>query len=812
MSLNISDPLSLLPYQSGLADPVLIEAAAQAADDLTAQQQAYRIGDPVPIVFCRRASNNGGVLVSPGATEARYENDGVTNALTVSLHLVLSEGELPTIPIKDVFVGPCRQGTWDQNYDRRSGTWFPGNFVTTVSGKQPWSCPYYCGTSGRYEDMTTLSYVNTFVDGSQRWNQQVHAFVREGIQITRIIDSTLGPSNNVIDLAIYLMNQSGRIPSTLIDTAQMLAAANFCEVNELFYNGVFSESQNLDSWLERTSNDFLLRLVETDGKFGFKPRLPVNTDQTIKTTAISWVFTFTEDHLLPDGFEIQYIALEDRLPVCLQMMWRQQPDADIGFARTTEIRFTGEALAGPFEQYDLSQFCTSESHAVKVGAYRLARRKYVTHTLRLTVRPSSYNSTLTLGDVVRVRLRRETATTALDYHDYLYEVERIEKTASGACVFDLTHLPIDGQGRSLVALEVASATAPNVNISAGRSDYSCDDNSASDNTALGIDGIDYPPSGGNFDPPLFDWTAVGIDVPTDDTWATGGDPPIGPNVSLPSGSPSGGPAPNGGWNNPSDPLEQPLGTDIITGATGPGGIPQPSDVLSVSETNVGCPGQVCWFKINKNTLVETLISCQNEPIGGAWNLSITTSEIDFFIKAVGRCKDPSTASGFGVPRTLGVVGPVEEFECFTSVTVNYTEENVVSGEAGCSGTCALTGTTTTKSRAFSSPVTLIKGYEDVSYGKISTTCGGSAQTWAELTGCDWIFGVGNPFPAASVTRTNGVTDTLILAWTVSKTSGQYIAGQKVAYVFHTGTNGATGCTADQYVINSVTYNNTVSCT
>ncbi len=649
MSLNISDPLSLLAYQSGLADPPLLEAAAQAADDLTSQQRAYKIGDPVPIVFCRRVSNNGGVMVSPGATEARYQNDGTTNALTVSLMVVLSEGELPQIAIKDCFVGPCRQGTWNQTYDRRAGTWTPGNFVTTVSGKDPWACPYYCGTSGRYEDMTTMSYVNTFVDGSERWEHQLHVFVRQGIQITRIIDSTLGPSNNVIDLAIYLMNQSGRIPSTLIDNTQMLAAANFTETNGLHFNGVFQESLNLDEWLEQISNDYLLRLVELNGKFGFKPRLPVNANHTIKTTAIGWSFTFTEDHLLPDGFEIQYIPRSERQPVTLQMMWRQQPDSDIGFARTTEISYTGEASAGPFEQYDLSGYCTSETHAVKVGAYRLARRKYITHTLRLTVRPASYNSTLTLGDIVRVRLRRETALTALDYHDFLYEVERIEKTASGACVFDLTHYPIDSQGRSLVALEVAAATAPGITIAAGRSDYSCDDNSSSDNTPVGGGGIDYPA----FDdtPDIGDAT-VDLPAPTEPTWPEGGSPPIGPDVTQPPGESSGGQTPIGGWDNPADPLDEDLPGATISGATGAGGAPQPGDTLSVQEADLGCAGQVCWFKIDKNTGEEFDISCQDEAISGSYDLSITTSEADYYIVATGRCKDPSTPSGWGAPNKL----------------------------------------------------------------------------------------------------------------------------------------------------------------
>jgi hypothetical protein len=654
MSLNISDPLSLLAYQSGLADPPLVEAAAQAADDLTAQQRAYKIGDPVPIVFCRRVSGNGGVMVAPGATEARYENNSTTNALTVSTMVVLSEGELPQIDLADCFVGPCRQGTWNQTYDRRAGTWTPGNFVTTVADKDPWSCPYYCGTSGRYEDMTTMSCVNTFVDGSERWEHQLHVFVRQGIKITRILDSTLGPSNNVIDLALYLMDKSGRIPSTLIDTTQMLAAANFTETNGLHFNGVFQESLNLDEWLEQISNDYLLRLVELNGKFGFRPRLPVNVNHTIKITAIDWGYTFTEDHLLPDGFEIQYIPLADRIPVTLQMMWRQQPESDIGFPRTTEISYSGEAADGPFEQYDLSGYCTSETHAIKVGAYRLARRKFITHTLRIRVRPGNYNSLLTQGDIVRVRLRRETAVTALDYHDFLYEIERIKKTASGSCIFDLTHFPIDAQGRSLVALEVAAATAPGVVIASGRSDYSCDDNSATPGTAVGSGGIDYPA----FDdtPDMAD-TTTDLDVPTDDEWATGGYPPIGGSCAPLSNQPSGGPAPLGGLCNPADSLESTLDQTGVGEITGN---PYTGETLSIPESGFTCAGQVCWSKINKNTGVESDISCQDEPIGGSWDLSITTNEIDHYIVATGRCKDPSTASGWGPPQVLGQTAAIRQ--------------------------------------------------------------------------------------------------------------------------------------------------------
>ena len=748
MTLNISDPLALLTYQSGLSDPVLKEAAANAANDLTAQQQAYKIGDPVPIVFCRRINGVGGVMVSPGATEARYENDQITNALTVSLHLVLSEGELDTIQIRDVFIGPCRQGAWDQTFDRRAGTWEPGNFVVVVPNTTPWSCPVYCGTSGRYENMTTLSCVHTFPDGSDRWRQQAHVFVREGMPVTRIIDATNGPSNNVIDLALYLMSESGRIPSTLINTAKMLAAANFCQANEFFYNGVFQESTNLEEWLEQIGNDFLLRLIESNGKFAFKPRLPVNANNTIKTTAITWEFTFTEDHLLPDGFEIQYVSLADRQSICLQMMWRQQLDADIGFPRTTQVRYENEAETGPFEQYDMSQFCASENHAVKVGAYRLARRKFVTHTIRLKVRPSSYNTILELGDIVRVRLRRETATIALGYHDFLYEIERIEKSASGACVFDLTHFPIDSQGRSLVALAVNGATGEGEDFTPGRVDFDCDENGSGDETPLTDNGIDYPAEGGIFDPPTEAQTEVDLDAPEESLWPLGGSAQVGTNVSQPACQPSGGALPIGGWANPADPFEADQSTcpsSVITGMTAINGAPNYTDTLSITAADLGCTGQVCWSRIHKDTGVETHISCQNEAIAGAYTLSITTTMIDHYIVAVGRCLDPSSITGYGEPRSLGKTAAVVKNTTVYENLVKYGAgvddrynifsyggPAVIVNATVCMNCPGAIGTCNTGNPAFVRPL-----FKVVNQYNSSTTCGidtvNNLHTWHDAT-------------------------------------------------------------------------------
>ena len=116
--ITVSDPLALVAIQAGQIGASGSEAAAAGNSQLDTAQRSITIGEPVPIAFCRRRNGAGGVLVSPGATEARFENDAA-NAVTASYLLPVSEGELPGIQVRDVFLGPCRMGSHSQTYDRR---------------------------------------------------------------------------------------------------------------------------------------------------------------------------------------------------------------------------------------------------------------------------------------------------------------------------------------------------------------------------------------------------------------------------------------------------------------------------------------------------------------------------------------------------------------------------------------------------------------------------------------------------------------------------------------------------------------------
>jgi hypothetical protein len=651
MSIIGSDPLAFLTAQGGVVGTPLTEAGASGADNLDQQQRSAVIGEPIPIVFCRRVSGTGGVLISPPATEARFEDDASSN-ITASYHLVLSEGVIDSIQVRDVFQRACRVGSFTQTYDRRAGTFVPGNFIDNTPNLE---APTYCGTSGTYDGLSTMAFSVTIPAGFDQWNRQVHCFIRGGIYIPRLLDSVTGPSNNVADLLLYLLRNSSRVPESMIDTTNLLAAATFTNANGFWFNGVVDKSTNLRDWISSTLQYFLLRQARIGGKEALKPLVPINANGTIKTTAVTWGFTFTEQHIIPGSFEITYTPLADRKPFCATVLWRQQDDLGIPVMRTAEVRYTGTAVDGPYEQHDLSGFCSTENHAVKVGAYILSKRKHVTHRLQLGVKPDAYNATLVAGDLVRVRLDRIASTGADIVHDYLYEVDRIGKSITGEVQLDLTHFPVDENLASVVAQEVNAATGSGLLLPTGLSGITCDINSSAD-------------------------TSVPAETFTEGTF-----PDYGSDISDFGGF-SGGFDGFGG-NNAGDGLG---GQDTPSGAapslTSNGDInnPEVGDTLTAPVICEG--GEVVFYRIDPSVPGGKVIAAQ-----ATSTYTLVINDVDKSVYSETRCPDPTSPTGFGPPisssRTPIIANPLPEG--FTDIsgtisvdgnttvtyTVNYTTLN-----------------------------------------------------------------------------------------------------------------------------------------
>jgi hypothetical protein len=518
------------------ASTPLVEEEAQGDSSLDVAQRGAVIGEVIPIVFARRVDSVGGVLISPAATEARFENS-ITNEVTGFYHLVLGEGPMDSLQVRDVFQRSCRVGSFSQTYDKRAGTFIPGNFIVDRVGYTTPECPSYCGTGGTYTGLSTLSFQATYPDEVDQWNRQVHCFVRGGLHVTRLLDSVTGPSNNVADLLLYLLRSSSRVPEEQIDTASLLAAATFTNVNGFWFNGSINASTNLRDWTSSNLQYFMLRQSRVAGKEALIPLLPTNADGSIKTTAVDWEFAFTEDHIIPDSFEITYTSLADRKPFVVMVLWRQQDDLGIPVIRTTEVRYTGTAEDGPYEQHDLSSFCASEDHAVKAGTYILSRRNHVTHQLTIGVRPAAYNPTLAAGDRVRVRLERTPSTGAASAHDELYEVDRISKSVNGDVSLDLTHFPVDDTFASVVALEVSAAVGAGVVLPTGLTGITCDVNSSEDTSVPADTSLDPSewdlPADGSFDVGVTDLGGGGFDGGGIDNPEDGLDDQSGPYPDWP---------------------------------------------------------------------------------------------------------------------------------------------------------------------------------------------------------------------------------------------------------------------------------------
>jgi hypothetical protein len=455
---------------NGKRAPQAAATAATGSGPLDQPQQAMAIGEPIPLIWCRRRGNVGGVLVFPRATEARFENS--SSSITASYHCVLGDGPMGGIEVRDFRIGGCRRGAFSQNYNTRAGSWDPGNFATAQTAYQVPTFPGFTGGGGDYSGLSTLEFSSSVPGGSDDWNKGANVFVREGrtVERGRLLDAVVGPSDNIADLVLHAIERSSRVPAGLIDIPSFQAAALFTEANGLWFNGEIREPANLGDWLVRILPLFLLRRTKIHGKLGLRPLLPVNANGTINAGRLSANWLVDEASIVPGSFQQTYS--NDSQAPNYQVNWRQQHD-DLAppIPRTLEV---GQQTTGaPVESLDMSPFCTTELHAARAGHYQRACRYLRTHVATVKLRPGIQSRYAREGDIVQVKLRAETPRQVATINEW-YEIVSIGRSLSGEEAWGLEHFPVDNQGRSLLALAVAEATVPGV-ILPSQQTASCDE-------------------------------------------------------------------------------------------------------------------------------------------------------------------------------------------------------------------------------------------------------------------------------------------------------------------------------------------------
>jgi len=307
------------------------------------------------------------------------------------------------------------------------------------------------GDGGTFTGLTTLLMRVPHPVESDSWKRQAHFYVENGVRVTRLIGGALGSSSLFPDLIVYLMQRNGLVPTDLIDMDAMRAAAVFTSAQGMFYSGALASTQSLAEMMTRLAPFFLLIPTQLNGKYGFKPALPVN-GTAIDKGSVTSVASFKPDNILAGSYSRDYTPLSQRKPFAALMVWRSQTPGKPGGKKVTEVRYSGTASNGPYEQFDLSDFCTTENHAIRAAKYLLARRKHVTHSIRFNTSLSA--SGVTPGDIIDVTISRKDSMGGAGAETYFYQVEQVSESQEGVVSIAATHFPTNASNQSLIALDL----------------------------------------------------------------------------------------------------------------------------------------------------------------------------------------------------------------------------------------------------------------------------------------------------------------------------------------------------------------------
>ena len=234
-----------------------------------------------------------------------------------------------------------------------------------------------------------------------------------------------GPSNLFTDLVFYLLtNEMGGAGSLLKmdetnpallekdgakkqdgtpdeEFSVFKVASRFLQKQKLFFNGVIGDRTNLRQYITDTAPYFLCNFVIMDGKFSLKPAIPVmEKSGAINLGPVPIEQLFTAGNILEDSYKLEYLRTEERRPFKAVMRYRQETKNKLPEERVVEVKLPGQEGLLSQEQFDLTQFCTSEDHAVMVAKYFLGIRKLVSHTISFSTTVHGLN--LRAGSYIKV--------------------------------------------------------------------------------------------------------------------------------------------------------------------------------------------------------------------------------------------------------------------------------------------------------------------------------------------------------------------------------------------------------------------------
>lgn len=206
--------------------------------------------------------------------------------------------------------------------------------------------------------------------------------------------ATRGPSNNFADVVNFILTNEvsglGSVAgSALVDYPSISNAARFIKQNGLTFDGSISDRVNARSYLTEIAPYFLCNFVIGNGMFSMQPALPHDSDGTIDPQNIHISNYFNERTIIDGSYKLSYLDSSQRRDFKALVSYRAGLKDSTPSTKTISVRWNevGGSLY-PQEEIDLSDFCTSREHALKVGRFLLSIRRNIDHSVQFETLPN----------------------------------------------------------------------------------------------------------------------------------------------------------------------------------------------------------------------------------------------------------------------------------------------------------------------------------------------------------------------------------------------------------------------------------------
>lgn len=311
-----------------------------------------------------------------------------------------------------------------------------------------------------YERQASGSYPTTPKQLSAYYEQGVNVDLYSGGLVSGSYAE--GPSNQLVDLAMYMFTIYNRRSKTDPDLASpinvdnMPSIAAFCDAYTMHFNGVISESVNIIEFISLTAPYFLLSFQSAGGQYEFQPLLPVDGSNEIDTTALTPAATFTEDDILPGTFSKTYVPASDKENVIAAVMYRSNDPSEIGRQQTVEVRYQNVSLNAPIEQFDMTSFCSSRDHAILYAKHFLARRRHSTHAISFAIPLSTAG--LKPTDVFKLERQRINSAGDDRTETEWYQITTISHSTDGTSGIEASRFPVNNNDIAIISNQIVNAT------------------------------------------------------------------------------------------------------------------------------------------------------------------------------------------------------------------------------------------------------------------------------------------------------------------------------------------------------------------